>query len=228
MKLTYYGHAFLEIETGSSRIFIDPFIIWNSHITQPLDYFITRRPTHIILTHWHLDHIGNTPEIAKLCDTQVVASFEIVHYVQHKYSISNVAPFGLWWSQKFDDFSVKLVTALHGTWIGEAGSGFTCHPTWVIIRAEWKNIYHAWDTALTYDMKLLGEYDFIDIAFLPIGDTYTMGIDDAVIATQFVNPQKVVPIHYDTFPVIKADVEIFLSKVGEKGIWLKPWESLDI
>lgn len=98
----------------------------------------------------------------------------------------------------------------------------------MIIRAEGKNIYHAGDTALTYDMKLLGEYDSIDVAFLPIGDNFTMGIDDAVIATSFINPKKVVPIHYDTFAPIKVDVSEFMEKVGEKGISLKFGEMIDI
>lgn len=228
MYLTYYGHSFLEIETGNTRIFIDPFITGNSHITKPLEYFFERKPTHIILTHWHLDHIGNAPEIAKVCDSQIVTSFEIVHYVQHKYGVTNTTPWALWGSLKFADFTVKFVPALHGTGLGEAGSGFTCHPMGVVVRAEGKNIYHAGDTALTYDMKLLGEYDSIDVAFLPIGDTYTMGIDDAVIATSFVNPKKVVPIHYDTFPPIKVDVDDFLTKVGENGFLLKAGEGMEV
>jgi L-ascorbate metabolism protein UlaG (beta-lactamase superfamily) len=228
MHLTYHWHAFVEIETWNSRIFIDPFITGNSHITKPLEYFLNQKATHIVLTHWHSDHIGDTEIIAKNCNAQVIASYEIVHYVQQVFWHKNAWWMGLGGSHNFGDFTLKLFQAFHGGGVWTSGNGWACFPTWVIIRAEGKNIYHAGDTALTYDMKLLGEYDSIDVAFLPIGDNFTMGIDDAVIATSFINPKKVVPIHYDTFAPIKVDVSEFMEKVGEKGISLKFGEMIDI
>ncbi len=228
MHLTYHGHAFLEIETGNARIFIDPFITGNSHMTKALEYFLERKATHIVLTHWHSDHIGDTQIIAKTCNSQVISSYEIVHYVQQVFGYTNAWWMGVGWSHNFGDFTLKLFQAIHGTWVGKAGSGWTCSPTWVILRAEGKSIYHAGDTALSYDMKLLWEYDSIDVALLPIGDNFTMGIDDAVIATSFISPKKVVPIHYDTFAPIKVDVNDFISKVGEKGLLLKAGHEMEV
>lgn len=127
----------------------------------------------------------------------------------------------------FKEFKVKLVTALHGGGIADLDSNITCSPTGVIVRVEGKNIYHAGDTALTYDMKLLGEYDSIDLAFLPIGNNYTMGIDDAVIATSFIKPKKVVPIHFNTFPLIQVNTEQFTYKLGEIAKLMTAGEFID-
>lgn len=227
MNITYYGHSFVEIETGKARIYIDPFITGNTHITRLLEYFTERKPTHIILSHGHSDHLGNTQDITKVCNSQVISSAEVVQYLQKKLGITNVYSMATWGTHNFGDFSVKLVQAVHwdGFWDEE---GFSGAASGIIVRAEDKNVYHAGDTALTYDMKLLGEYDSIDLAFLPIGDNYSMGIDDAVIATGFIKPKKVVPIHYDTFYSIHTDVSTFMAKVGDVWLYMKPGDEITL
>lgn len=158
---------------------------------------------------------------------QIIATYELGTYLQKKCGIKDVHMMGIGGEHDFTDFKVKFVPALHGGGIADMDSSYTCTPAGVIVRAEGKNIYHAGDTALTYDMKLLWEYDAIDLAFLPIGDNYTMWIDDAVRATEFIKPKQVVPIHFNTFPAIQVKPDEFVYKVGEIGKLMTAGESIE-
>lgn len=229
MKITYHSHSFVEIILASWSILIDPFITGNSTINSKLDDFLNKKILAVILTHWHKDHIWDTEIICKNTGSLLISTFEISNYFKIVKWLTNLHSMYIWWEFDFWDYRVKYVLAVHGWWVADMVSGYTTTPAWVVIRSEWKNIYHAWDTWLTYDMKLLSEYDNIDLAFLPIWWNFTMWIDDAVIATKdFIKPKKVVPIHYNTFWSIKANPQEFIDKVWKIGIMLNYWESIKI
>jgi L-ascorbate metabolism protein UlaG (beta-lactamase superfamily) len=225
MKVTYYSHAFVEIETSAWSILIDPFIIWNPTIKIGLDKILQKNILAVVLTHGHNDHIWDGEEICKRTGAKLIATFELAQYFINEISLKNVHAMHIWGEFNFWDFSVKFTPAVHGWGIADLKNWYTTFPAWVIIRVEWKNIYHAWDTGLTYDMKLLWDYDTIDLAFLPIWWNFTMWIDDAVIAVKdFIKPKKVIPIHYNTWGIIKSNPNEFVEKLQKT--WFT-WEVLD-
>lgn len=157
----------------------------------------------------------------------MISSYEISNYFSNEKKLKNLHAMHIGWEFDFWNYKVKFTTAVHGWWVADLVSWYTTFPAWVIVRAEWKNIYHAWDTWLTYDMKLLGDYDNIDLAFLPIWWNFTMWIDDAVIATKyFIKPKKVVPIHYNTWEIIEANPKEFVNKVLETWVLAQEIEFL--
>ena len=205
MKVIYHWHAFIEIKLNEKSILIDPFITDNPQCDVRLDNILSKNIIAIINTHWHWDHIWDTPIISEKTWAKIITTYELSQrYIKEK-KINNIHPMHIWWEYNFWDFSVKFVTAIHWWWIADIWNWYTTFAAGVIIRINNKNIYHAWDTALTYDMKLLWDYDKIDIAFLPIWWNFTMNIEDAVIATKFIKPKIVVPIHYNTWDIIKSD-----------------------
>ncbi len=211
MKITYHGHAFIQLENEGNSVVIDPFITDNPLCKiKPNDV----KCNFIILTHGHSDHYGDTIEVAKKNDALVIATFELAEHVGK--SGINVHHMNLGGGYDFPFGRLKLTLAHHsssapdGSYTGEAGGA--------LISMDGKTVYHAGDTALFYDMKLLGEMNKIDYAFLPIGDNFTMGIDDAVKAAEFVNASTVTPVHYNTFDVIKANPEDFRKKIESIGI----------
>ena len=211
MKITYYGHAFVQLENDGNSVVIDPFITDNPACKiKPNDV----KCNFIILTHGHSDHYGDTIEIAKKNDALVIATFELAEHAGK--SGAKVHHMNLGGAYNFPFGRLKLTLAHHsssapdGTYTGEAAG--------VLITIDGKTIYHAGDTALFYDMKLLGGMNKIDYAFLPIGDNFTMGIEDAVKAAEFINASTVTPVHYNTFDVIKANPDDFKKKVESIGI----------
>jgi len=211
MKITYYGHAFVQLENDGNSVVIDPFITDNPACKiKPNDV----KCNFIILTHGHRDHYGDTIEIAKKNDALVIATFELAEHAGK--SGAKVHHMNLGGAYNFPFGRLKLTLAHHsssapdGTYTGEAAG--------VLITIDGKTIYHAGDTALFYDMKLLGGMNKIDYAFLPIGDNFTMGIEDAVKAAEFINASTVTPVHYNTFDVIKANPDDFKKKVESIGI----------
>ncbi len=229
MKIIYHSHSFVEIILDSGSILIDPFITWNSNITCSLESFFEKNILTVVLTHGHNDHIWDAEIICKNTQALLLATFELANYFSVEKWLKKVHAMHIGWEFDFWDYKIKFVPALHWWWVDDLKSWYTTMPAWVVIRANWKNVYHAWDTALTYDMKLLWDYDSIDLAFLPIWWNFTMWIDDAVIATRdFIKPKKVVPIHFDTFSLIKANPKEFVEKVWKVWILLDFWESLKI
>lgn len=208
LEVYFHWHSFVEIVSEKWSILIDPFVEGNSLCDISLHDLYKKKILCIINTHGHDDHIWNTVEIAKKTDTLVVSTFELAWYHMKVNWLKNVHAMHIWWEHKFEDFSIKFVTAVHG-WSISSIHNLPWTPAWVIVRLNWKNIYHAWDTWLTMDMKLLGDYDNIDVAFLPVWDNFTMWVKDAVIATSFIKPKIVVPMHYNTWPIINADVQEF-------------------
>lgn len=224
MKLTFLGHSALLIEEGNFKGLVDPFITGNSLSKISVDDLVNI--THIFVTHGHGDHIGDTINIAKRNKALIITNHEISAYLS-KFKLRTHA-MHIGGRTKFDFGTVKMTNALHGSGISENGNMiYGGNPGGFIIEVNGKKIYHAGDTGLTYDMKLL-EDEKIDVAFLPIGGNYTMDIEDALKAVDFIKPKTVVPMHYNTFGIIKADPEIFKSKASSNVIILNVNESMNV
>ena len=216
-KLTYYGHAAFKIETNGHSILIDPFL--NDNPLSPVKAKDVKADF-IIATHGHGDHLGDAIEIAKRDGALIIAVNELANYCASKGAKAHNMHIGGGYNFPFG--RVKFTIAHHGS-ISPDGQ-YTGNPAGVIVTVEGKNIYHAGDTGLFYDMKLIGEMNPIDVALLPIGDNFTMGIDDAVKAVELLNPKLVIPMHYNTWPVISADPKVFAEKVESKGYKVKIME----
>ncbi len=202
MKITFYGQNSLGIEIAGTHLLVDPFISGNP-LSKDLIDINTLKADFILLTHAHQDHVLDAEAIAKRTGSTIVSNYEIAMYYQN-LGIT-VHPMNHGGSWKFPFGMVKYVNAIHtssfadGTYGGQPG-GF-------VIEGEHKNIYIAGDTALTMDMKLIPMQTKLDLAILPIGDNFTMGIEDAIIASDFVQCDKVLGVHYDTFGYIEIDHE---------------------
>jgi L-ascorbate metabolism protein UlaG (beta-lactamase superfamily) len=210
MKITFLGHASLQIKIGQSTILVDPFISGNPK-AEAID-ISTLEADYILVTHAHQDHILDVESIAKRTGASVISNFEIVTYYQNLGIEGHPMNHGGSWDFEFG--KVKYVNAIHtssfpdGTYGGQPG-GF-------VIEGEHKTIYIAGDTALTYDMKLIPLSTKLDLAILPIGDNFTMGIDDAIVASDFIECDKILGYHYDTFGYIEIDHEAAKRKFFEK------------
>lgn len=214
MKLSYHGHSIVLLENNGSKMIVDPFITGNELTDLHADEL---KVDYIVLTHGHNDHVGDTVEIAKRTNATVVAPVELADYIGSK-GIEVVA-MNIGGKNEFEFGSVKFVHAFHSSsyTFGENGDLiYTGMPTGIIIEAGGKKIYHAGDTGIFGDMKLITELNGpFDVFFVPIGDNFTMGIDDAVYATdKLVQPKIAVPVHYNTFPPIKQDPEEFKEKLS--------------
>lgn len=210
MKITFYGHASLGIEVNGVHILVDPFITGNEN-AKHID-INNLKADYILLTHAHQDHILDVEAIAKRTDAVIVSNFEIVTYFQNKGFEGHPMNLGGSWDFEFGE--VKYVNAIHTSSFPDGSYGG--QPGGFVIVGEHKNIYIAGDTALTMDMKLIPLRTKLDLAILPIGDNFTMGIDDAIIASDFVQCDKVLGYHYDTFGYIEIDHEVAKRKFFEK------------
>ncbi len=224
MKLTYYGHSAFHVENGKDSILIDPFITGNPVATVQAK---SLQANAIIVTHGHEDHVGDSVEIALRCNSQVVACYELANWFTSKGTNAHGMQIG--GSREFPFGKVKFTIAHHSS-VAPDGT-YAGNPAGVLLTIAGKTIYHTGDTGLFYDMKLIGEMNPVDIMLLPIGDNYTMGIDDAVKAVELTNPKFVIPMHYNTFPVITVDANVFKQKIESKGFKcaiLNPGESITI
>jgi L-ascorbate metabolism protein UlaG (beta-lactamase superfamily) len=214
-RLKYYGHATFYIEGKNVKCLIDPFLTGNPwNIGKPEDF---TELDYIFVTHAHGDHLGDAVEISKRTKATIVSIYEVCQYCQQK-GAENIHPMHIGGSYQFPFGKVKLVSATHGSSVIEDNQVRTLGcPCGVVIEVEGKKVYHAGDTGLTADMELLGKYDEIDVALIPIGGNFTMDIDDAVIAVELIKPKVVIPMHYKTWPLIEADPEEFKKRVEEKG-----------
>src|SRR5690625_534962 len=222
MKAAYHGHSVVTLETeDGTKLLIDPFIKGHERCDLDVD---TVEPDYILVTHAHEDHFGDTIEIAKRTGAQVITTVEIADYLaSFDVDAHGMQPGG---AHEFDFGKVKLTPAIHGSSLDIDGKPHTLGlASGLLITADAQTVYHAGDTALFSDMQLIGDLTDIDLAFLPIGDNFTMGPEDASLAAKWLKAKKVVPVHYDTFPVIKQNpkscVEMledgsgYISEIGE-------------
>lgn len=227
MKLTYHGHSVVYFESNGKKVIIDPFINGNGQCDIEVDDV---EVDYIILTHGHNDHVGDTIEIAKKNNATVIAVFELANYLETLGA--EVVPMGIGGKRSFDFGEVKFVHAFHSSsHEGEDGkTHYTGMPAGVIVSNDNKKCYHMGDTGLFGDIKLLSDVNGpFDVTFIPIGDHFTMGVEDAAYAVNnMLDTKVVVPIHFDTFPQIEADTDTFVQLTDKKANVLKPGEALEI
>ena len=212
MKITFYGHNSLLIEILGNYIMVDPFISGNPLYKDKLD-IKSLKADYILLTHAHQDHTLDVETIAKNTNAKIISNYEIAMYYQEKGF--NVHPMNHGGNWKFEFGNLKLVNAVHTSSFPDGSYGG--QPGGFVIEGEHKNIYIAGDTALTMDMKLIPLQTKLDLAILPIGDNFTMGVEDAIIASNFVACDKVLGVHFDTFSYIEIDQEEAKKKFYDAG-----------
>lgn len=210
MKISYHGHSVVQVRTKQHTILFDPFISGNPACDLEAN---TVEADVILLTHGHNDHVGDTVEIAKRNDALVVAPNELAVYLGFKGL--NTHPMHIGGAHEFDFGKVKFTQAFHGSSYTEEDNTivYTGMPGGILLMIDGKTIYHMGDTALFTDLKMYGEMHDIDLAFVPIGDNFTMGPEDALIAADWIQAEVIVPVHYNTFPVIEQNPDVFVQKV---------------
>ncbi len=222
MKLTFYGHSCFLVEINNKKILFDPFITYNE-LAKDIDVNKIEAD-YIFLSHGHADHIADCISIATRTNATVVAIFEI-HEWLNKNGVTNTHPMNTGGKWNFDFGTVKCVVAQHSSSLPDGTYGG--NPIGFIFTTTEGNFYYSGDTALTLDMQLIPLWAELNFAVLPIGDNFTMDVNDAIKAAEFVNTTTVVGVHYDTFGYIKVNHEnaitsfeatgkkLFLPAIGE-------------
>jgi L-ascorbate metabolism protein UlaG (beta-lactamase superfamily) len=211
MEVTYYGHSCFGLKIEGKHIVFDPFITDNP---LAIDIHVSQIPCDMLLiSHGHGDHIGDAVHLSKLTGAKVFGIYEITHWLSQQ-GVTNYHPMNIGGSVTHENITIKMVKAEHsssfpdGTYAGTAAGYIIGTPNF--------QVYYSGDTALHSDMKIIKEQFDIDYAFLPIGDNFTMGINDAVIAAEWIGCRKVLGMHYDTFGYIQIDkkkaIETFSSR----------------
>ena len=202
MKITYLGHSAFEIQINNKKILIDPFLI----MCPDYDY---SNITDIFVTHGHSDHLGSAIEISQKTGAKITAIFELANYCASKGALSNGINIGGWINYSWG--KVIAIPAFHSSSTPD-GIYAGC-PCGFIFEIENRKIYHAGDTGLNSEMKIIGDIYQPDIAILPIGGVYTMDINQAVIATEWLKAKQIIPMHYNTFDAIRVDITEFENNI---------------
>jgi L-ascorbate metabolism protein UlaG (beta-lactamase superfamily) len=214
IEITWLGHSAVKIQ-GSKVVYIDPFLTGNPKASTTPEKIKTADV--VVVTHHHVDHLGDAFAIAKKTGAVIVAMHEVA--VEAQALGIEAEGMNIGGTVEARGVTIHMVAATHSAEKGTAAG--------VVIEMDGKKLYHAGDTGLTYDMKIIGEFFHPDLSFLPIGDRYTMGPASAAKAVEYVQTKKVIPIHYGTFPIVASDPQEFKKKVGTLAevIILKPGES---
>ncbi len=219
MNITYYGHSCFGVEINGRHLLFDPFIRPNE-LAKHID-ITAIKADYILISHGHEDHIADAEELAKRTGARVICNYEIHNWLRAK-GVENVHPMNIGGKIKLDFGNVKCVVAVHSSGLPDGTYGG--NPMGFVIESSEGNFYYAGDTALTYDMKLIGEYRQIDFAFLPIGDNFTMGVDNAIIASDFIACNQVIGMHYNTIAYINIDTQEAVAKFNRSGKKLRLFE----
>ncbi len=230
VKLTYFGHSTFTVDADGVKLIVDPFLAPNNPLAPTSATADRIEVDFMILTHGHGDHVADAIGVAKRTGCQVICNFEIGNWLTDN-GVENVHQMNIGGGWDFPFGRLKWTTAHHSSQLPDGSDGG--NPGGVLIYFnDGTDIYFAGDTALTYDMRLIGEAGGVDLAALPIGDNFTMGPDDAVQAAQFVKAKRVIPIHYNTFPPIQQNAHDFAQKLHDEadieGIVLEPGESYEL
>jgi len=225
-KLIFHGHACWEVQGKTHRILFDPFLSGNDLADVGPGHFESLDA--ILVTHGHGDHIADVEAIAKRTDALVVANFEIASYFENLGCRTH--PMHIGGQREFPFGRVKLTIAHHGS-TGPEGEPLG-NPAGIVLEIDGSRIFNAGDTGVFLDMQLIAELNGpFDVALLPIGDNFTMGVDDALKAAEFLGAKVNIPMHYNTFPVIQADAGDFARRAGERGmhvVTLEPGGAYDL
>lgn len=227
-KLTWHGHSTFSLHTDDgTRIVIDPWLTGNPKAD--IEAKDIDRLDFILVTHGHSDHFGDVVELAMRTGATVVSTFEVASFAGEE-GAKNVHGMNIGGAHRLPFGRVKMTIAHHtGTVHGDRQGRFTANPGGFLVTLNsGTRLYHAGDTALTMDMQLLRGQ--VDVAILPIGDNFTMGPEDAAKAVEFIEPKVVIPMHYDTFPLIAQDTEEFRRMIGGRAELrvLRPGGSTDV
>jgi L-ascorbate metabolism protein UlaG (beta-lactamase superfamily) len=234
MEIKFHGQSCFELSDGEATLLIDPFLKPNNPVAVATADEV--EPTHIALSHGHADHMADAVPVAKRTGAHCVAMVELANWLEGQ-GVEDVSDPNFGGTVSFDWGSIKLVPAWHTNTIPgseeapySAERGIVMGPAaGLVIKIGGKTVYHAGDTCLFGDMKLIAERDPIDVALLPIGGHYTMDRHDAVVAAEFVGAGTVIPMHYDTFPPIETDSGAFKADVeartSSQVVLLKPGDT---
>ena len=219
MEITFHGHACFELSDGDTTVLVDPFLKPNN--PKAVATADEVEPTHIAISHGHADHIADAVPVAKRTGAHCVAIVELANWLGSQGSRRTISDPNLGGTVEFDWGYISLVPAWHtNTIAGSEEAPYSAEhgipigvPAGLLIKIGETTVYHAGDTCLFSDMKLIAQRSDVDVALLPIGGHYTMDRHDAVVAAEFVGAKTVIPMHYDTFPPIETDAEAFKSDV---------------
>jgi L-ascorbate metabolism protein UlaG (beta-lactamase superfamily) len=223
-KVTWLGHGSFALDIDGTAVLIDPFLTGNPAASTGAD---SLKADFILVSHGHGDHVADVESIGKRTGAQVISNFEIANYFEAKGLKTHGQHIGGGFNHPFG--YVKLTIAHHGSALPDGSYGG--NPCGFLITAkDGKRAYFACDTGLFYEMKFYGE-EGVDLASVPIGDNYTMGPDDALKAVKLIEPKVVIPVHYNTFPLLQQDGDAWAKRVSAetktKPVILKPGESIE-
>jgi L-ascorbate metabolism protein UlaG (beta-lactamase superfamily) len=226
MKLTYYGQSCFSVQTGGKTLLFDPFITPNELAT---DINVSDiKADYILLSHGHADHVADALQIAKQNKATVIGAFEVAMWM-NKQGVEKYHPMNTGGKWNFDFGTVKCTSAIHSSNMPDGTYGG--NPMGFLVTTNGSTFYYSGDTALTMDMQLIPKWGKLDFAVLPIGDNFTMGYEDAILAAEMIQCRDIVAVHYDTFGFIKIDHEKAKKAFADAGLNLhlvKIGDSVDL